>query len=60
METLTPAERVLVADLRRALAMAGDQFVNAVALGDLIGGERWAGIAFGLVEALGVARGEPA
>jgi len=47
---LTPEERALVADLRRALAVTLPAFAESVSDGDWDRAERWAGIGFRLVE----------
>lgn len=46
---LTPEETALVVDLRRALAVSSQAFVEAVNNRDWPRAERWAGISFAIV-----------
>jgi hypothetical protein len=52
MIALTPSERLFVDDVRRAFSVAVQQYSDQLAAHDLDAAERWASIAFGILEAL--------
>jgi len=49
---VTAARALFIEELRKVLALGVDQFVGSVSAAEMDEAERWASIAFGLIDAL--------